>query len=172
MLSTVRDVCEVHDHVLRADAAPEIDDLIEALASVGPSETAAATFFETNHITKGMHLLLELVFRRPAGKGEQPSFVLSQAMGGGKTHTMIALGLLARQPALRRRILAEERLADEFSGAARVVAITGRRNPAHYLWGEIAVQLQKPEVFTRFWAEGPGLRTSRPGRISSATSRR
>jgi hypothetical protein len=31
MLLTVRDACDVHDHVLRADAAPEIDDLIEAL---------------------------------------------------------------------------------------------------------------------------------------------
>ncbi len=155
MLSTVRDVCEVHDHVLRADGAPEIEDLIEALASVSASKTAAAAFFETNHVTKGMHLLLELVFRRLAGKGEQPSFVLSQAMGGGKTHTMIALGLLAKEPPLRRRILAEEKLADEFSGVARVVAITGRRNPAHYLWGEIAVQLNRPELFRRFWADGP-----------------
>ena len=62
MLSTVRDVCEVHDHVLRTDAAPEIDDLIEAFATSGSSETAAGAFFETNHVTKGMHLLLELVF--------------------------------------------------------------------------------------------------------------
>src|SRR5271157_1442837 len=121
MLLTVRDVCEVHDHVLRADAAPEIDDLIEALATAGSSETAAGAFFATNHVTKGMHLLLELVFRRLAGKGEQPSLVLSQAMGGGKTHTMIALGLLAKEPRLRRRILAEEKLADEFLGVARVV---------------------------------------------------
>ena len=155
MLSTVRDACEVHDHVLRTDAAPEIDDLIEALSSAGSSEAAAAAFFETNHVTKGMHLLLELVFRRLAGKGEQPSFVLSQAMGGGKTHTMIALGLLAGQPVLRRRILSEESLPDEFPGGARVIAITGRRNPAHYLWGEVAVQLNKPELFRRFWAEGP-----------------
>ena len=155
MLLTVRDACDVHDHILRTDAAPEIDDLIEAVASAGSSETAAGGFFETNHVTKGMHLLLELVFRRLAGKGEQPSFVLSQAMGGGKTHTMIALGLLARLPDLRRRIFAEEALSDEFAGAARVVAITGRRNPAHYLWGEVAVQLNKPELFRRFWAEGP-----------------
>ena len=27
MLSTVRDLCEVHDQVLQPDAAPEIDDL-------------------------------------------------------------------------------------------------------------------------------------------------
>ena len=102
-----------------------------------------------------MRLLLDLGFRRLAGKGEQASFVLSQAMGGGKTHMMIALGLLAQLPTLRRRILAEAGLPDEFDGAARVVAITGRRNPSHYLWGEIAAQLKKPEAFRRFWAEGP-----------------
>lgn len=102
-----------------------------------------------------MRLLLELGFRRLAAKGEEPSFVLSQAMGGGKTHMMIALGLLAQHPTLRRRILTEVGLADEFEGAARVVAVTGRRNPDHYLWGEIALQLKKPELFRRFWAEGP-----------------
>jgi hypothetical protein len=30
-------------------------------------------------------------------------FVLTQAMGGGKTHNMVALGLLAQHPELRRR---------------------------------------------------------------------
>ncbi|MCW5702705.1 MAG: ATP-binding protein [Bradyrhizobium sp.] len=102
-----------------------------------------------------MRLLLELGFRRLAGKGDQPSFVLSQAMGGGKTHMMVALGLLARLPTLRRRILAEAGLGDELEGVARVAAVTGRRNPPHYLWGEIAAQLGKAEAFRRFWADGP-----------------
>lgn len=155
MMLTVRDACEVHDHVRREDTAPEIDDLIDALAAAAASSEAASQFFATNHITGGMRLLLELGFRRLAAKGEQPSFVLSQAMGGGKTHMMIALGLLAQLPTLRHRILSEAGLPDEFEGAARVVAVTGRRNPAHYLWGEIALQLKKPELFRRFWAEGP-----------------
>ena len=154
MLLAVRDACDLHEHVKRADPAPEIDDLVDALAAAESTETAIR-FFGTNHVTGGMRLLLELGFRRLAGSGEQPSFVLSQAMGGGKTHMMIALGLLARQPILRRRILAETGLADELAGAARVVAITGRRNYAHYPWGEIAAQLGHPESFRRFWAEGP-----------------
>ena len=155
MILSVRDACEIHDHVRHADPPPEIDDLIDALAAAASSAVAAAQFFGTNHITGGMRLLLELGFRRLAGKGEQPSFVLSQAMGGGKTHVMIALGLLARLPTLRRRILGEAGLPDELDGAARVVAITGRRNPGHYPWGEVAAQLGKPEAFRRFWAEGP-----------------
>jgi hypothetical protein len=155
MILSVRDACDIHDHVRHADPTPEIDDLLDALAEAASSSDAAAQFFKTNAITGGMRLLLELGFRRLAGKGEQPSFVLAQAMGGGKTHVMIALGLLAQLPTLRRRVLGEAGLADEFDGAARVVSITGRRNPAHYLWGEIAAQLGKPEVFRRFWAEGP-----------------
>lgn len=154
MLLTVRDACEPHDHVKRADSAPEIDDLVEGLAVAATSE-AAEEFFRTNHITVGMRLLLELGFRRLAGKSEQASFVLSQAMGGGKTHMMIALGLLARLPTLRRRILESVGLTGQFDGVARVVAVTGRRNPAHYLWGEIAAQLGKAEAFRRFWADGP-----------------
>jgi hypothetical protein len=47
-------------------------------------------------------------------------------------------------------------LPDEFDGVARVVAITGRRNPAHYLWGEVAAQLKSPRPSgASFWAEGP-----------------
>jgi predicted AAA+ superfamily ATPase len=155
MIFSVRDACEIHDHVRRADPAPEIDDLIDALTAAAASSEAAGNFFLTNHITGGMRLLLDLGFRRLAGQSEQASFVLSQAMGGGKTHMMIALGLLAQLPTLRRRILADAGLPDEFEDAARVVAVTGRRNPAHYLWGEIAAQLKKPEAFRRFWAEGP-----------------
>ena len=102
MMLTVRDACEVHDHVRREDTAPEIDDLIDALAAAAASSEAASQFFATNHITGGMRPLLELGFRHLAAKGEQPSFVLSQAMGGGKTHMMIALGLLAQLPTLRR----------------------------------------------------------------------
>jgi predicted AAA+ superfamily ATPase len=75
MMLTVRDACEVHDHVRRLDQAPEIDDLMDAIAAAATSSEAAGAFFATNHVTGGMRLLLELGFRRLAGKGEQPSFV-------------------------------------------------------------------------------------------------
>jgi hypothetical protein len=42
---------------------------------------------------------------RLSGAHEQPSaYLLSQAMGGGKTHSMIVLGLLARYPHLRLHV--------------------------------------------------------------------
>jgi hypothetical protein len=48
-----------------------------------------------------MQTLLDRAFRHLSGAGAGSSvFLLSQAMGGGKTHSMIALGLLARDPTL------------------------------------------------------------------------
>ena len=49
---------------------------------------------------------MEKTFSRLEGSIDQAStFLLAQAMGGGKTHNMIALGLLAQDPELRRKIL-------------------------------------------------------------------
>ena len=53
-------------------------------------------FFEENYFTSGMLTLVDRAFRHFGGAGAGSSiFLLSQAMGGGKTHSMIALGLLA-----------------------------------------------------------------------------
>jgi predicted AAA+ superfamily ATPase len=35
------------------------------------------------------------------------------------------------------------------------VAFSGRRYPDHFVWGEIAAQLQKPEAFRKYWQNGP-----------------
>ena len=65
-------------------------------------------FFEENYFTSGMTTLVDRAFRHLSGNGAGSSvFMLSQAMGGGKTHSMIALGLLAKDPELRKRILAK-----------------------------------------------------------------
>lgn len=58
MILAVRDACDLHEHVKRADPAPEIDDLVDALAAADSTE-AASRFFGTNHVTGGMRLLLE-----------------------------------------------------------------------------------------------------------------
>jgi len=46
-------------------------------------------------------------------------------MGGGKTHSMIALGLLARDSSLRTEVVPEIARDAEFSDA-RLVAVEGR----------------------------------------------
>jgi len=83
----------------RRDVVLDLSDLME-------SKIDAEDFFEENFITSGMKTLLEKTFSRLEGSIDQAStFLLTQAMGGGKTHNMIALGLLAQSPKLRRKIL-------------------------------------------------------------------
>ena len=65
-----------------------------------------AEFFKENYFTAGMETLVDRSFRHLSGAGAGSSvFLLSQAMGGGKTHSMIALGLLAKDPELRNSVL-------------------------------------------------------------------
>lgn len=82
-------------------------------------------FFEENYFTNGMLTLVDRAFRHLGGQGAGSSvFLLSQAMGGGKTHSMIALGLLARDPVMRDRVL--EHNPAIALGACRVVGFNGR----------------------------------------------
>jgi hypothetical protein len=102
---------------------------------------------------------MEQLFRegllRLSGHSDQAVFELNQAMGGGKTHLMIALGLLARHPHLRSEILPSE-LADRLQfGSARIAAFNGRNDPEHFIWGEIATQLGAGEAIKPYWANGP-----------------
>src|SRR6185437_2752925 len=92
---------------------------------------------------------------RLSGKSDQAVFELTQAMGGGKTHLMIALGLLARHPHLRSEVLSPELDARIDFGQARIAAFNGRNNPGNYLWGEIASQLGEEEAIKPYWVNGP-----------------
>ena len=108
-------------------------------------------FFEENFFTNGMNTLLDRAFRHLGGSGAGSSvFLLSQAMGGGKTHSMIALGLLARDPELRKRVLGEQDPAPKL-GRCRVVGFNGRStDAAGGIWGSIAEQLDKAKQFARY----------------------
>jgi hypothetical protein len=70
-------------------------------------------------------------------------------MGGGKTHSLIAFGLLASSPDLRKEVLP----GGEF-GAAKVVIFSGHQNPDSLLWGYIAEKLGQAEVMAPFWRNG------------------
>ena len=108
-------------------------------------------FFDENYFTNGMTTLVDRAFRHLSGTGAGSSvFLLSQAMGGGKTHSMIGLGLLARDPALRRRVLADKDPAPKL-GRCRVVGFNGRSTDAPGgIWGSIAEQLNRAEQFARY----------------------
>ncbi len=114
-------------------------------------EINGTEFFEENYFTNGMITLVDRAFRHLGGSGAGSSvFLLSQAMGGGKTHSMIALGLLARDPKLRKKVLGDQDPAPTL-GACRVVGFNGRSTDAPGgIWGSIAEQLGKADQFAKY----------------------
>jgi hypothetical protein len=102
-------------------------------------------FFDENFMTKGMEILLTTAFKRFKGESETGVIKLTQAMGGGKTHNMLALALLAKNKEWRRKILGKE---FDNIGDIKVIAFSGRESDAPYgIWGSLAEQLGKKEVF-------------------------
>ena len=146
-MKTLKQLCKPRKSVFgggRQDVVLDLTNLIE-------DEIDPPSFFEENYQTDGMKRLLREAFRRFAGKSSQGVFVLSQAMGGGKTHNMLALGLLAGYPELRESVMDN---AHQFSsvGRVRVVGFSGRESDAPFgLWGAIAEQLGKRDAFNDYY---------------------
>ena len=151
MIKTVKQACRF---------SPVIRDYrmaqgIENLAALIQDEGDGREFFSRNFVTHGMDQLFREGLLRLSGKSDQAVFELTQAMGGGKTHMMIALGLLARHPHLREDVLAADLASRIEFGQARIAAFNGRNNPDNFLWGEIATQLGAAEAIKPYWANGP-----------------
>lgn len=152
MAGTVRELCQPHD----AAFAYVVGDQVERLDQViNDSASQAEDFFAKNHVTAGLKVLLQEGLARLAGKSGQAMFELRQAMGGGKTHSMIALGLLARSAALRKKFASDISHANNF-GDAKVVAVDGRSiDRTRHIWGEIITQLDRVDVGSVHWRDGP-----------------
>jgi len=134
----------VFDETKREDVL-NLSDLIE-----GRIDSSA--FFEENFITDGMKTLFDTAFNRFIKQGQTGVVKLTQAMGGGKTHNMLALGLLAASPELRCKVMTD---SDKYAevGKVRVVAFTGRESDAEFgIWGSIAEQIGKKEAFSQYYA--------------------
>ncbi len=125
------------------DTVYNIDDL---------NQIAPAEFFAENWVTDGMKVLLSEAFKRLEGKGGSAAgtFLLSQSMGGGKTHNLVALGLLAKHPNIRTNVMSGFYEPGEL-GAVRVVTFSGRKNTEFGIWGEVAEQLGKQKVFEKLY---------------------
>lgn len=86
-MKTLADLCKPRASVFdkaRLDTVYNLDDL----SSIHPDE-----FLAENFVTEGMRILLTEAFNRLEGKTTSASgtFLLSQSMGGGKTHNLITL---------------------------------------------------------------------------------
>ncbi len=152
MLQTVRDACKFDPKAIDYALSEQIESLDDL---VGHDPTAAEAFFKKTYVTGGMKTLLRQGLQRLSGKSGQAVFELKQAMGGGKTHSMLALGYLAANPGLARLVPPE--IVSGFSPSkARVVALSGRLiSQDKHLWGDIADQLGKPEAFAEFFKGAP-----------------
>ena len=110
-------------------------------------------FFQENYLTNGMETLIDRAFRHLVdGATGNSIFHLSQSMGGGKTHSMMALGLLARDPGLRSAVFGDKNPAPKL-GTVQVVGFNGRQSDVPLgIWGSIADQLGKKEQFKAYYS--------------------
>lgn len=153
-MKTLFELCKPRDSVfseIKRDDVLNLSDLVEN--RINPYD-----FFDENFITQGMNILFEAGFKRFKRQSSTGVIKLTQAMGGGKTHNMLALGLLAKYPEFRARVLGNE-YKNDYLGSVKVVAFTGRESDAPYgIWGSIAEQLGKKEVFKEYYSplKAPG----------------
>jgi hypothetical protein len=151
MIKPIKQACEFNPVIKDYKMAGGIENLTDLIDDEGDG----TEFFERNYITEGMAQLFKEGMLRLAGKTDQAVFELSQAMGGGKTHMMIALGLLAKHSHLRKAILPAELSQRLDFTNARIAAFTGRNTPENYIWGDIASQLGAAEQIKSHWVNGP-----------------
>lgn len=140
-------LCKPRPSVFAADRRATVLNLDTFLKG----QVNGSEFFDENFFTNGMITLVDRAFRHLGGSGAGSSvFLLSQAMGGGKTHSMIALGLLARDPKLRKKVLGDQDPAPNL-GSCRVVGFNGRSTDAPGgIWGSIAEQHGKAGQFAKY----------------------
>ena len=147
-MKSLKQLCKPRDNIFdpsKRDIVLDVSDLIQD--RINPDE-----FFEENFITDGMTTLLREAFRRFEKKSAQGVFRLTQAMGGGKTHNLLVLGLLARHPEFREKVMGHIHKPAKL-GPVRVVAFSGRESDVPYgIWGAIADQLGKKEAFKSYYS--------------------
>lgn len=150
-LLTVTEACELHPTALDFALSDQVEHLSDVLAD---TEKKADEFFSRNYVTSGMARLIKETLQRLSGSSTQAVFELRQAMGGGKTHSMLALGMLARNPSMYDKVPSQITQGIK-PFQANVVAVNGRAiSKDHYLWGDIANQLNKKDQFSQFWRNG------------------
>ena len=115
------------------------EDFVVNLASLADlSEGEAREFLDSNVLTSGMEDLIEQVFDRISGGAARAIYKLSEAMGGGKTQSMIVSGILARFPSLKSAVPFTTK--PKITNPDFVVAFTGRDTNQN-IWVALGEQL-------------------------------
>jgi hypothetical protein len=128
-------------------------DTVLDLINLARGEIDPGEFFDENWVTEGMKTLLRQAFLRLEGRSAQGLFKLTQAMGGGKTHNLLVVGLLAKHARYRTKLLEGIHKVDPALGTVKVVAFSGRESDVRYgVWGAIAEQLGKVDQFKEYYS--------------------
>ncbi|MEJ5328517.1 MAG: DUF499 domain-containing protein, partial [Candidatus Bathyarchaeia archaeon] len=153
-MKSLYELCAPRESVFDETKRDDVLDLTDLIENrIDPHR-----FFEETYLTQGMKILFETAFKRFHRQNAAAVVRLTQSMGGGKTHNMIALGLLAKHPEFRGKIM-EEKFKDSPLGKIKVVAFTGRESDVPYgIWGAIAEQLGRKEMFKDYYSplQAPG----------------
>ncbi len=138
-IPSVRDLCRPHDDLHNLSLQETVLDISSLSRTPRPPQLDPDYFFSRNVFTAASKKLVELSLDRLSGnKGIDGVFLLSDGMGGGKTHSILTLGLLAGDPAVRARQLPAA--AFPKIGSVKVVAFDGRSSGT-VIWDEIGRQL-------------------------------
>ena len=163
-MQTIKALCKPRDSVFSdtiRDDVLNLSDLIEG--KIDP-----AVFFDENFKTKGMEILFETAFKRFSSKSDTGVIKLTQAMGGGKTHNMLALALLAEHPEWRKKFVGNDY---DNIGDIKVVAFSGRESDADFgIWGSIAEQLGRKEFFSDHYSPYKSTRGKCMGKFIKRTA--
>ena len=146
----VTSACEIDRDAIAINRSEQIEDIPDFTKT---DISAARDFYSKNHVTQGMSELLRGALKRLSGKSPQAVFKLQQAMGGGKTHNMTALGFLAKFPELKDVLPAD--ITDGTGGETAKIAIVNGRSVEKFICGDIAEQVGKAEEFRDHWVNGP-----------------
>jgi len=152
-MKTLKQALKIRDSIFNEEKR---DDTLD-LSNLINESIDVNRFFNETFFTDGMILLLDTAFKRFRGNVSNGLVKLTQAMGGGKTHNMLALGLLAKNPEYRNKIL-KGRYKD-YNKNVKVIAFTGRESDLQFgIWGEIAKQMGKEEKFSPYYSplKAPG----------------
>ncbi len=141
-MKEIKELCELREWALEVKVGDQIENLEEDIRG-----TDGKAFFAGTYVTRGLEELVRKAAARLAGQSSCAGVVLKQALGGGKTHLMKCVALLAAHPELRREVMPDVPYINDF-GSARVAAFNGRNRPPGFFWGEIARQLGLPNVLT------------------------
>ena len=150
-MNTIFEVLKPRDNVFSDTAREDVLNLTDFT----DNRIDAYKFFGENFQTQGMTVLFDTAFSRFKGESDTGVIKLTQAMGGGKTHSMLALALLAQNAELREKLLGNSYAG---IGEIKVVSFSGRENADFGIWGSIAEQLGKKEFFKDYYSplKAPG----------------